>query len=43
MKARVLDMVRLNTMGKICYVITFLVKTLEYGSPLATENQLQKT
>lgn len=43
MKARVLDMVRLNTMGRICYVIIFLVKTLEYGSSPAIENQLWKS
>lgn len=36
-------MVRLNTMGRICHVIIFPVKTLEYGSSPAIENQLWKT
>lgn len=43
MKARVLDVVRLNTMGRICHIIIFLIKTLEYGSALTIEYQLQKT
>lgn len=43
MKARGLDVVRLNTMGRICHIIILLIKTLEYGSPLAIENQPWKT
>lgn len=43
MKARVLDMVRLNTMSRIWHIIIFLIKKLEYGSPVAIESQLQKT
>jgi len=42
MNTTVLDVVRLNAMGRICHII-FLTKTLEYQSPLAIENQLWKT
>lgn len=33
MKVSLLDVVRLNTMGRVCHTIIFLIKTLEYGSP----------